>query len=183
MSKIGKIPVVIPQGVTAILADQIMRVSGPKGQLQFAIPKGITAKVADNLISISQEVKTQEETKALYGLSRALLANMVKGVATGFEKRLELSGVGYRANANGQELTLSVGYSHPVKIQAPAGITFAVSENVIVVSGIDKALVGDVAAKVRAVRKPEPYKGKGIKYVGEHIRRKAGKAAKTVGTK
>lgn len=180
MSKIGKLPVVVKEGVTASIVGATITVTGPKGTLTFTIPEGITVAVADGKIQVGQEEKTRELTKNLFGLTRATIANMVTGVSTGVEKKLELTGVGYRAQASGSELTLSVGFSHPVKIKAPSGITFTVTENVITVSGSDKALVGLIASKVRAVRPPEPYKGKGIKYQGEYIRKKAGKAAKAV---
>lgn len=183
MSKIGKLPITIPTGVTVTVTDNTVQVAGQKGNFTHKVPAGITVSVAEDKIQVGQEEKTKEQTKALFGLTRALLANFVKGVSTGFEKRLELAGVGYRAQGAGADLTLSVGFSHPVKIKAPQGVTFRVEGNVIVVEGADKALVGNTAAIVRAVRKPEPYKGKGIKYVGEHIRRKAGKAAKAVGGK
>lgn len=183
MSKIGKLPIAIKDGVTVTVADGVVTVAGPKGNATYNLPKGILAVVEEGKIVVKQEGKTKEQTKNLYGLTRALLANMVKGVSTGVEKKLELSGVGYRAQASGSELTLSVGFSHPVKIKAPAGVTFTVAENTITVSGTDKAIVGLIASQVRAVRPPEPYKGKGIKYQGEHIRKKAGKAAKAVGGK
>ena len=173
----------LASGTTVTVNGQELTVTGAKGTMNFTIPAGILVAVADGKAVVSQEEKTKEQTKNLFGLTRAMLANMVKGVSTGVEKKLELSGVGYRASSNGQELTLSVGYSHQVKIKAPAGITFTVTENIITVSGIDKALVGLLASQIRAVRPPEPYKGKGIKYVGEHIRKKAGKAAKAVGGK
>jgi large subunit ribosomal protein L6 len=137
--------------------------------------------VKDGQILVTQVKKNDVETNALFGLTRAMLNNLVKGVSEGFVKKLELSGVGYRAQAAGNTLTLSVGFSHQVIIKADQRITFTVEENIITISGADKAMIGDVAAKVRAVRPPEPYKGKGIKYVGERIRRKAGKAAKAVG--
>ena len=130
---------------------------------------------------VSQKKETADLTRPLFGLTRAIIANMVEGVSLGFQKKLELTGVGYRAQASGRDISLSVGFSHPVKIQAPEGVTFAMLDNTIIVSGIDKTLVGNVAAQVRAVRPPEPYKWKGIKYFGEKIRRKAGKAAKAVG--
>ena len=157
------------------------KVSGPKGELSFVIPAGIKIAVANGQIIVSQEKKNDSETNALFGLTRSILNNLVQGVTEGFEKKLELSGVGYRAQAEGDTLALALGFSHPVVVEVEQGITFAVNENIITISGIDKALVGDTAAKVRAIRPPEPYKGKGIKYVGEHVRRKVGKAAKAVG--
>jgi len=181
MSKIAKIPVILKEGVNVTFEGQKANVTGPKGNLSFVMPEGIKAEVQNGKIIVSQVSKNDEKTKALFGLTRSILSNLVKGVTDGFEKKLELSGVGYRAQALGNTLTLSVGYSHPVVIKIENGITFTVEENVITVSGLDKALVGDTAAKVRSVRPPEPYKGKGIKYVGERVRRKAGKAAKAVG--
>ena len=183
MSKIGKLPIVIKEGVAVTVTGNSATVTGPKGTLTFPIPAGIVVTVADGKAQVGQEEKTREITKNLYGLTRAMLANMVTGVSVGVDKKLELTGVGYRAQASGSELTLSVGFSHPVKIKAPNDITFTVVENIITVAGTDKAMVGLIASRVRAVRPPEPYKGKGIKYVGEYIRKKAGKAAKAVGAK
>lgn len=181
MSKIAKKPVLVKEGVTVNIAGQNVAVNGPKGQLSFVIPTGIKAEVTDGQIIVSQTKKNDVETNALFGLTRAMLNNLVKGVSEGFEKKLELSGVGYRAQAAGNTLTLSVGFSHPVVVKADEGIIFTVDENIITISGADKTILGDIAAKVRSIRPPEPYKGKGIKYVGERIRRKAGKAAKAVG--
>ncbi len=183
MSKIGKMPVIIKEGVTVTLTDGVVSVQGPKGTLSYRMPHGIVAVLKDGKVVVSQKEEGKELTKALFGLTRALIANMVKGVSEGFQKKLELVGVGYRAQALGPDLSISVGFSHPVKMKAPDGIQFAVLENTIIVSGIDKTIVGNIAAKIRAIRPPEPYKGKGIKYVGEKIRRKAGKAAKAVGAK
>ncbi|MBI4084478.1 MAG: 50S ribosomal protein L6 [Candidatus Levybacteria bacterium] len=183
MSKIGKQPIVISEGVTVNITGDIVRVSGQKGEERFTVPSGIGVSAADGKLVVSQTNKNNPEGGALSGLTRALLANMVRGVASGFEKKLELSGVGYRAQVQGQDLVLSLGFSHSVKITPPPGITFSVGENIITISGHDKALVGNTAARIRAVRPPEPYKGKGIKYIGERIRRKAGKAVKAVGTK
>ncbi|HYK08560.1 MAG TPA: 50S ribosomal protein L6 [Candidatus Eisenbacteria bacterium] len=183
MSKIGKLPITLKEGVTVTVVNNVATVTGPKGTLTFPIPAGITVVVENDKLQVGQELATRETTRDVFGLTRALLANMVTGVSTGIEKKLELTGVGYRAQAAGSDLTLSVGFSHPVKISAPAGTTFTVADNVITISGIDKAVVGLIASRVRAVRPPEPYKGKGIKYVGEVIRKKAGKAAKAVGAK
>ncbi|MGH7246317.1 MAG: 50S ribosomal protein L6 [Candidatus Levyibacteriota bacterium] len=180
MSKIGRMPIIIPEGVTVTVTNGQVSVAGSKGTMQYILPNGISAVTEDGKVVIALK-NVSEDNKALFGLTRATVANLVKGVLSGFEKKLELSGVGYRAQGAGTDLTLSLGFSHPVKVKAPNGITFTVTENVITVSGSDKALVGDVAAKIRAIRPPEPYKGKGIKYVGEKIRRKAGKAAKAVG--
>lgn len=180
MSKIGKIPVIFKEGVTVVIENQEAKVSGPKGNLSFKIPQGIKADVKPGQVLVSQVKENDELTKALFGLTRAMIANLVKGVTDGFEKKLELAGVGYRAQGSGDTLTLALGFSHPVIIKGVPGITFTVEENVITVLGIDKVLVGDTAAKIRSLRPPEPYKGKGIKYVGERIRRKVGKAAKAV---
>lgn len=181
MSKIAIIPVILKEGVNVTFEGQKANVTGPKGNLSFVIPQGIKAEVKEGKIIVSQVIKNDEKTRALFGLTRSILSNLAEGVIDGFEKKLELSGVGYRAQAAGNTLTLSVGYSHPVVIKIENGITFTVEDNVITVAGIDKALVGNTAAKVRSIRPPEPYKGKGIKYVGKRVRRKAGKAAKAVG--
>lgn len=181
MSKIGKLPIQIPAGTTVTISDGMIQVQGSKGNLSFDIPKGIAVDSAEEKIIVSQTKPGDPVTRSLFGLTRAMIANMVTGVNAGFEKKLELQGVGYRAQVQGTDLVLSVGYAHQVKIKPLEGITFAVADNVITVSGIDKVYVGDMAAKIRAVRPPEPYKGKGIRYVGEYIRRKAGKAAKAVG--
>ncbi len=181
MSKIAKKPIELIDQVNFSLQGNRVSVSGPKGSLYLDIPDGIKAEVKDKKVIVSQVKENDKLTNALFGLTRANLANLVKGVTDGFEKRLELTGVGYRAQAAGNTLTLSLGFSHPVVINADKGIQFKVEENIISISGVDKTVVGDTAAKVRAIRPPEPYKGKGIKYVGERIRRKAGKAAKAVG--
>lgn len=180
MSKIGKLPIIMKEGISIAVSGQVVSVSGPKGNFTYTVPVGIVAKMEDGKLVVSQGT-TNEETKALFGLTRANLANMVKGASTGFERKLELAGVGYRAQMQGVDLNLSLGFSHPVKIKALPGITFTVAENTITVSGPDKALVGNVAAQIRAIKPPEPYKGKGIKFEGEYIRKKAGKAAKAVG--
>ncbi|MEK7160011.1 MAG: 50S ribosomal protein L6 [Patescibacteria group bacterium] len=181
MSKIAIKPIVLKENVNFSTEKSRVLISGPKGNLFFDLPEGIKAESSKGQIIVSQNNKNDEKTRALFGLTRAILSNLVKGVTDGFDKKLELTGVGYRAQAAGNTLTLSVGYSHPVIIKAEDGINFTVEENVITVSGIDKTRVGDIAAKVRAIRPPEPYKGKGIKYVGERVRRKAGKAAKAIG--
>ena len=177
MSKIGKKPVVLKEGVSFVLEGRKAIISGPKGELSFVIPNGIKAEVIDKEIIVSQERKDDSKTNALFGLTRSILNNLVIGVSDGFEKKLELSGVGYRAQAAGNTLTMALGFSHPVVIKVEQGITFAVNENIITISGIDKVLIGDTAAKIRAIRPPEPYKGKGIKFEGEVLRRKAGKSA------
>lgn len=183
MSKIAKKPVQIKEGVTVTLDNNVVKVQGSRGEQVFNIPPGIAVRIEEGSINIEQKDKKDDSKKALSGLTRALINNMVKGVSEGFEKKLELSGVGYRASANANNLTLSVGFSHPVVILADPSITFMVEENTITISGNNKDLVGNTAAKIRAVRPPEPYKGKGIKYVGERIRRKVGKAAKAIGVK
>jgi large subunit ribosomal protein L6 len=176
MSRVGAQPIQIPEGITVTVDARLVRVKGPKGELSHTLPSGITATVAHNEIRLGRE-KESRELSALWGTSRALVANMVHGVMEGFEKKLEVHGVGYRAQAQGDTLQLNIGFSHPVEVRAPNGITFGVEKNVITVSGIDKILVGETAAKIRKVRKPEPYKGKGIRYEGEVVRRKAGKKA------
>lgn len=183
MSKIGRIPVLIPDGVTLSQNNGSVTVQGPKGTLNFVIPVGITITVSENQAVVAPEEGKLEQLKPVFGLTRALLANMVKGVSAGFEKKLELTGVGYRASVAGADLQLSVGFSHPVKIKSEDGVTFKVTDNIISVMGFDKSKVGNIAARIREIRPPEPYKGKGIAYVGERIRRKAGKAAKAVGGK
>ncbi len=183
MSKIGKTPVLVRQGVSVSLADNTLKIAGKKGEFVFSLPSGITATMKDGSIHIMQEDLEDRFARSLYGTVRAAVANMVYGVDAGFEKKLELSGVGYRASIAGVNLMISVGFSHPVTFAPPPGITFSVSDNVISVLGIDKSLVGKIAAQIRSTRPPEPYKGKGIHYVGERIRRKAGKAAKATGTK
>jgi large subunit ribosomal protein L6 len=182
MSRIGKMPVVIPAGVTATIQSTTIQLKGPKGEASVAIPYGITVTQVENHLQVENKRK-DKPGKALFGLVRALIANQVTGITTGFTKTLELVGVGYRANLAGANLNLSVGFSHPVVITPPKGITFAVADGKITVTGTDKQLVGQVAADIRAVKPPEPYKGKGIRYSGEYVRKKAGKSAKAVGGK
>jgi len=183
MSKLAKKPVNISEGVNTAFENGAVKVTGPKGTLSFKIPEGIDVKLVEGRLLVSLKNKSEEGLKPSLGLTRAMIANMITGVSKGFEKRLELSGVGYRAQVNGQDLVLSVGYSHPVKIEAVPGLTYGVDESVITISGTDKDLVGNMAAKIRFIRPPEPYKGKGIKYQNEKIRRKVGKAAKALGAK
>ncbi len=177
MSKIGKLPVQIPQGVTVNIAEGEIEIIGPKGNLKFQFRPEIKIEVKQDQIQVTRKFETKF-AKALHGLTRSVIANMVKGVLEGHEKTLELVGVGYRATKQGENLVLNVGYSHPVVINQLPGIQIDTKENKIIVSGPDKVLVGETAAKIRRVRPPEPYKGKGIKYLGEYIRRKAGKALK-----
>ncbi len=181
MSKIAKKPIQIKEGINVALDKDIIKVSGPKGEKTYKIPQGIKVIVESEGIFVSAKNKNNRTLKALCGLTWANIKNMVNGASKDFQKKLELVGVGYRAQAAGNSITLSVGFSHPVVIKAPEGIVFTVEENVITVSGSDKTIVGDMAAKIRGIRPPEPYKGKGIKYQGERIRRKAGKAAKAIG--
>jgi large subunit ribosomal protein L6 len=176
MSRVGNAPIELPAGVEVAARDGVIAVKGPKGELSERIDARITMSVDDGVVTFAR-ADEERDTRALHGLSRALVNNMVVGVSEGFQRELELIGVGYRAALRGKDLELQVGFSHPVVIDAPDGIEFEVPDNTrIIVRGIDKQLVGQVAANVRAVRKPEPYKGKGIRYVGEHVRRKAGKA-------
>jgi len=176
MSRIGRLPVPIPGGVKVDVGAGKIKVTGPKGTLEQDFDPELKLTIADGEVTIVRP-NDRPATRAKHGLVRALLANMITGVTEGFERTLEIQGVGYRAALEGKSLTLSLGYSHPVKIAPPAGITFAVDGNTTIkVIGIDKQKVGQAAADVRAWRKPEPYKGKGIRYKGEYVRRKVGKA-------
>jgi large subunit ribosomal protein L6 len=176
MSRIGKSPVPVTSGVDVKVDGQVVTVKGPKGTLERTFHERVTV-VVDNGEARVERNDEDRKTRALHGLSRALLANMVEGVSTGFTKELSIVGVGYRATLKGKSLELLVGFSHPVEFLAPEGITFEVPDQTrIIISGIDKELVGQVAADIRKVRPPEPYKGKGIRYVDEYVRRKAGKA-------
>ena len=178
MSRIGRMPIAIPADVTVEIAENnTVTVKGPKGTLTRALPKEMTIKQQDGQIVIERPNDLKRE-KSLHGLTRSLLHNMVVGVTDGFEKKLEVNGVGYRATKAGNTLTLNLGYSHPVEMIDPEGITTEVQGNVIIVKGIDKEAVGQHAANIRDKRRPEPYKGKGIKYADEHIRRKVGKTGK-----
>lgn len=179
MSRIGKKPIEIPAGVTVDITGSQMKVTGPKGELALSLPSQIAVKKEENLITVSiRETATTREagnTRALWGLVRALVANMVEGVTKGYQIKLEIEGVGYKAEVKGKDLVLDVGFSHTVTIPALEGVSFLVEKNVITVSGIDKEAVGQTAAKVRKAKPVEPYKGKGIKYQGEYVRRKLGK--------
>jgi len=178
MSRIGKQPITIPDGVKVDLQGDRMTVTGPRGTLHQALHPRMRVTVEDGTVSVARP-SDERLDKSLHGLTRTLIANMVHGVTQGFEKRLEIQGVGYRAALQGKDIELQVGFSHPVRIAAPEGIEFEVpAPNRIAVRGIDKQLVGEIAATIRKVRKPEPYKGKGIRYEGEYVRKKAGKAAK-----
>ncbi len=178
MSRVGIVPVKIPKGVTVQVASGEVTVKGPKGQLTRPVERRTQLEVADETARVTRD-GDDREARARHGLMRADLANMVTGVSEGFERRLVLSGVGYRAQMKGKTLSLSLGFSHPVELDAPAGIEIATDGNtVVIVRGIDKAQVGQVAANIRGYRPPEPYKGKGIAYDGEQIRRKEGKSGK-----
>lgn len=179
MSRIGKLPIPVPAGVEVSIDGLAITVKGPKGELTRTMPEGVEVvnNSDDNTVVVNRLGDSPDE-RARHGLVRALVANMIEGVSDGFNRALELVGVGYRAASRGADLELQVGFSHPVVIEAPQGISFEVPQATrVVVSGIDKELVGQIAANIRKVRPPEPYKGKGIRYEGEHVRRKAGKAA------
>ncbi|WP_031517187.1 50S ribosomal protein L6 [Desulfofalx alkaliphila] len=178
MSRIGRKPIPVPQGVDVQVKDNLVQVKGPKGQLERTMHRDMIIKLEDNNVVVERPSE-EKQHKSLHGLTRTLIFNMIEGVTKGYQKNLELVGVGYRAQKQGKKLVLNVGYSQPVEMDPPAGIEIEVpSQNRIEVKGIDKELVGKVAANIRAVREPEPYKGKGIKYENEYIRRKAGKAGK-----
>jgi large subunit ribosomal protein L6 len=179
MSRIGKAPIPVPSGVDVTVADGRVTVKGPKGSLDRVIPGTITIRQEGDVLLVERP-DDERQSRAMHGLVRSLVNNMVVGVTDGFTKQLEIIGVGYRATAKGQDtLDLALGFSHPVEVKAPAGVTFDVpSPNRIDVKGSDKELVGQVAADIRKLRKPEPYKGKGVRYLGEHVVRKAGKSGK-----
>ena len=179
MSRIGKQPIQIPANVQVNISQDEVKIKGPQGELNQSIPSQLKLILEEQELKVIPQGKSKN-TSALWGLFRSLIFNMVQGVSQGFEKKLEIEGVGYRASLQGNKLILNLGFSHPIEIEAPEGIEFKVDKNIITVSGIDKQLVGQLAAKIRDQRKPEPYKGKGIHYLGEVIRRKAGK--KAVGT-
>lgn len=182
MSRVGDVPVQIPSGVNVSTEGQTVTVKGPLGELSMEYLSKLKVEVEDGQILVKRK-KNDAISRSLHGLTRSLLANMVAGVEKGWQKRLELVGVGYRAQIAAEKLTLAVGFSHPVEFTAPEGITFKVEDNTkVVISGIDKEKVGQMAASIRKVRPPEPYQGKGIRYSGEYVRRKAGKAGK-VGAK
>lgn len=177
MSRIGKLPVTIPSGVNVRLEGQTLTVKGPRGELSLDVHPDMVVEVDGGELQVKRPSDARNH-RALHGLTRALVANMVQGVSGGFQKTLEIVGVGYRAEKKGQDLVLSLGFSHPINYPAPAGITLEVpNATTVVVQGADKAVVGQVAADIRGFRPPEPYKGKGVRYQGEQVRRKAGKAA------
>jgi len=176
MSRIGRRPVTIPPGVTVALRDGEVSVKGPKGTLVQRTPAGIAIEIADGRVRFTRP-DDQTPTRALHGLARASVANMIAGVTKGFVRELEIHGVGYRAEVKGKRLSLALGFSHPVEVEIPEGLAVSVAENRIKVEGSDRARVGQFASDVRKIRAPEPYKGKGIRYLGERVRRKVGKAA------
>jgi large subunit ribosomal protein L6 len=177
MSRIGRQPIEVPEGVTVDVGTGMVSVKGPKGELSQTVDRDMKVALDDGTLTVERPTDRGPH-RALHGLTRSLLANMVEGVTNGYEKRLEIQGVGYRARLQGKALELSVGYSHPVAMPAPDGIEFEVPQQTeVIIRGIDKQLVGETAARIRRVRPPEPYKGKGIRYAGEHVRRKVGKRA------
>ncbi|ABW29682.1 MULTISPECIES: 50S ribosomal protein L6 [Acaryochloris] len=178
MSRIGKVPIPIPDKVNVTIKGQAVTVKGPKGELSREITPEVAIEQADNLVTVTRRNESRI-ARQRHGLSRTLIANMVEGVSKGFEKKLQIQGVGYRAQVQGRNLILNVGYSNPVTIEPPEGVQVAVESNTnVIVSGINKEVVGNTAARIRAVRPPEPYKGKGIRYADEYVRRKVGKAGK-----
>ena len=179
MSRIGKLPITVPAGVDVTIDGQKVSVKGPKGTLEHTVAEPITVSREDDGTLAVRRPDDERRSRALHGLSRTLVANMIVGVTEGYEKRMEIYGVGYRVTAKGRDLEFALGYSHPVPVKAPEGITFAVETPTrFSVSGIDKQQVGEVAANIRKLRRPDPYKGKGVRYAGEKIRRKVGKTGK-----
>ena len=177
MSRIGRLPIPIPSGVDVAVEDTLVRVKGPKGELSQAVSRDISIEREDSTLRVTRPTDRPEH-RALHGLTRSLVFNMVEGVTNGFEKRLEIQGVGYRANLKGKTLELALGFSHSVRVEAPEGIDFEVpAPTQIIVRGIDKQAVGEIAARIRKLRPPEPYKGKGVRYAGEYVARKVGKRA------
>lgn len=176
MSRIGRQPIEVPAGVNVEFQGEIIKATGPKGTLEVKLLPGLKVEHNENVLAVTKKADN-EETQRTFGLQRTLINNIVVGVSQGYERRLEINGVGYRANVAGNTVNLSLGYSHPIEFKLPQGVEAKVEKNLIILNGADKQLVGQVAANIRALRKPEPYKGKGIKYVEERIRRKAGKAA------
>lgn len=183
MSRIGKLPVTIPTGVKVAIDSNALRLEGPKGKLQTEIPTGVDVKVEGNVLHVGRQAEDRK-VRALHGLTRKLIANMTLGVSQGFTRVLDINGVGYRAEVKGQELHMTLGYSHPVVFELPVGVSAAIERQVIItLSGADRQVLGETAAKIRSLRPPEPYKGKGIKYREEVIKRKAGKAVGSAGGK
>lgn len=183
MSRIGKMPVIIPKGVQVTIANGFVTAKGPLGELQETLHPLVTAEVKDGQVLLKADLDAAKDASAIYGMSRARVNNLVQGVATGFSRVLDIVGLGFRAEVAGQKLTLAIGKSHPVLFEAPRGVTLATDpkKTQITVTGSNKDLVGETAAKIRELRKPEPYKGTGIRYQGEHVRKKAGKTAAGAG--
>jgi large subunit ribosomal protein L6 len=183
MSRVGLMPIDVPDGVTVDIGKELVKVSGPKGELSRRFNPDMKIKLDNKVLTVSRPSDSKEH-RSLHGLTRSLLANMVQGVTAGFEKHLDIVGVGYRAEKTGEKLTLRIGYSHPVEVTPLPGLTLDVEGgNHIKVSGIDKEVVGEMAAEIRAIRPPDPYKGKGIRYTGEYVHLKPGKAGKAIGQK
>ncbi len=183
MSRIGKKPIEIPAGVTVAVADGSCTVKGTKGELTIRVHPNVTLACDAKTVTVAVVNPEDKRDRALWGLHRMLVSNLIEGVTKGFSKQLEIRGVGYRAAVEGTDLVMHLGYSHPIRFPVPKGIAVTVEKNVMTVSGIDKQLVGETSAKIRANRPPEPYKGKGIRYVGEFVRQKAGKVVKAAGAK
>lgn len=183
MSRIGKKPVAIPEGVTVAVSDGACAVKAAKGELSMQVHPSVTLTVDAKTVTVAVANPDDKRDRALWGLYRMLVSNMIEGVTKGFEKKLEIRGVGYRAAVEANALVLHLGFSHPIRFPLPKGIDVTIEKNVVTVHGIDKQLVGETAAKIRSYRPPEPYKGKGIRYVGEYVRQKAGKVVKTAGAK
>jgi len=181
MSRVGKKPILIPEGVEVKVEGNVATVKGPKGEIKKEIRPEIRIELKENKIFVVPFENTKK-TKAFWGLTRAFLANMVLGVTQGYEKKLQIEGLGYKAKVEGNELVLQLGFSHPVRVKQPEGIKFLVDKNIINITGFNKELVGHISAKIRAIKPPEPYKGKGIRYVGEVVKKKAGKKVVTTAT-
>ncbi|QCU77482.1 50S ribosomal protein L6 [Citricoccus sp. SGAir0253] len=177
MSRIGRLPITVPSGVDVTIDGSTVSVKGPKGELSHVVANPIEVSLEEGTLTVTRP-NDERESRSLHGLTRTLIDNMIVGVTNGYEKQLEVIGTGYRVQAKGQDLEFALGYSHPVPVKAPEGITFTVAGNKVTVAGIDKQQVGETAANIRKLRKPDPYKGKGVRYAGEVIRRKAGKAGK-----
>lgn len=181
MSRIGKLPIIIPDQVNVSLEGNTLKIKGPKGELSQKIHTHVNVEIKEKEIKVTVRQPEEKNDRSLWGLFRVLINNMIKGVTEGFEKKLEVNGVGYKAQVSGRKLVLNLGYSHPIEYEVPEGVEVKGEKNIITISGADRQRVGQAAAEIREFRKPEPYKGKGIKYIDEVIRRKAGKAAKTGG--
>ncbi len=176
MSKIGRKPISIPEGVEVKIDGLVVTAKGPKGELKDTMHKGVNIEIKDSVVEVKVE-KPTKETRSLWGLDRSLISNLIEGVSKGFERKLEINGVGYRAAVQGKKINLDLGFSHPIEMDIPEGIEADVKKNLLTLTGIDKQLLGQFASDIRKLRKPEPYKGKGIKYIEEHVRRKEGKKA------